>query len=37
MIIEMGLDFDQLINEYDYNWIHVSFGQKNRNQILHVK
>ena len=37
MIIEMGLDFDQLINEYDYNWVHVSFGQKNRNQILHVK
>lgn len=37
MIIEMGLEFDQLINEYDFNWIHVSFANKNRNQILHVK
>jgi len=29
--------FDQLINEYDFKWIHVSFSQlHNRNQILKI-
>ena len=30
------LDFDQLINEHDYSWIHVSYKDKNKNrhQIL---
>ena len=31
------LEFDQLINEYDYKWIHVSFNDgKNRHQVLKV-
>lgn len=30
-----NLKFDQLINEYDYTWIHISFNiGKNRNQTL---
>lgn len=28
------LPFDQLINEFDYAWIHVSYSLKNRKQIL---
>ena len=34
-VIEMGLDFDQMINEFDYKWIHISYNSnKNRKQIL---
>lgn len=37
-IQELGLPFDQLIDEYGYNWVHVSFSQKgNRRQVLHIK
>jgi hypothetical protein len=33
-----NLVFDQLINEYDYTWIHISFRQgQNRNMILNIK
>ena len=33
-----GLPFDQLIDEYGYNWIHISFNAKgNRKQVLHLK
>jgi hypothetical protein len=33
-----NLDFDQLINEYDYLWVHISYkSQGNRKQILIVK
>jgi hypothetical protein len=33
-----NLVFDQLINEYDYTWIHISFRQgQNRNMILTIK
>lgn len=31
------LPFDQLINEYDYNWVHVSYSPRNRRQILTIK
>ena len=32
-----GLPFDQLIDEYDYDWVHVSFRiGANRREILHV-
>lgn len=34
MIREMKLPFDQLINEYDYDWVHVSYSPKNRRQVL---
>lgn len=33
MIIEMGLPFDQLIQEHG-EWVHVSFGPRNRRQVL---
>ena len=34
-ILEMGLDFDQMINEFDYSWIHISYNpKKNRKQVL---
>jgi hypothetical protein len=33
--IKNNLNFDQLINEFDYSWIHVSFSRvKNRKQVL---
>lgn len=37
--IKDNLDFDQLINEYNYSWVHVSFVSKgkNRKQILTIK
>ena len=34
-VLEMGLDFDQMINEFDYKWIHISYNpKKNRKQVL---
>jgi len=34
-----NLDWDQLINEYDYSWVHISYNRAgdNRKQILIVK
>lgn len=33
--IKNNLDFDQLINEHDYSWVHVSYNKgKNRRQVL---
>lgn len=33
-----NLKYDQLINEYDYSWVHISFTQGgNRNQTLAIK
>ena len=35
LIQELGLPFDQLIEEKNFSWIHVSYrGATNRNQIL---
>ena len=32
------LDFDQLINEYNFSWLHISFkASGNRKQILVIK
>ena len=38
VIKELGC-YDQLINEYNFSWVHVSFvnNKKNRKQILVVK
>ena len=34
----MRLPYDQLIDEYDYKWVQISFNTKgNRRQVLHVK
>lgn len=36
--IKNHLDFDQVINEYDFSWVHVSYSKtKNRKQILVIK
>ena len=36
--IKKNLEFDQLINEFDYSWIHVSYVKgKNRKQVLKAK
>lgn len=34
LIRELKLPFDQLINEYGYDWVHVSFGSRHRRQVL---
>jgi zinc D-Ala-D-Ala carboxypeptidase len=34
-VIESGLEFDQMINEFDFSWIHLSLREKeNRKQVL---
>lgn len=34
----LRLPYDQLIDEYDYKWVHISFSNRgNRRQVLHVK
>lgn len=37
LIKKLNLPFDQLINEYDYDWVHVSYSDRNRKQILVIK
>lgn len=36
LIVDLGLPFDQMINEHDYAWVHVSYKRvgDNRGQIL---
>lgn len=35
---KVNLKFDQLINEYDFSWVHISFKKgDNRNQTLAIK
>ena len=36
LIKKLDLPFDQLINEYNYDWVHVSYSNKNRKQILNI-
>ena len=35
-VVKSGIEFDQMINEFDYSWIHISLRSngKNRKQIL---
>ncbi|WP_226387208.1 D-Ala-D-Ala carboxypeptidase family metallohydrolase [Gallalistipes aquisgranensis] len=37
LIRTSGLAFDQLIDERNYTWLHVSYSDNNRKQILHLK
>lgn len=37
LIQQLNLPFDQLINEYNFDWVHVSYSNKNRRQILSIK
>ena len=34
LIIKLNLPFDQLIDENNYKWVHVSYSPKPRKQIL---
>ena len=36
LILALKLPFDQLIDEKNYSWLHVSYGPRNRRQILHL-
>ena len=36
LIINMHLPYDQVIDEYNYNWVHVSYGPRHRRKILHL-
>lgn len=36
LIQDLDLPFDQLIDEKNYQWIHVSYSDKPRKQILHL-
>ena len=36
--IKDNLDFDQVINEHNFSWIHISYNKnKNRKQVLAIK
>ena len=37
LAIKLNLPFDQLIDEYNFDWVHVSYSPRNRKQILHIK
>lgn len=32
----LDLPFDQLIDEKNYSWIHISYSPRNRKQVLHL-
>lgn len=34
LIVKLNLPFDQLINEHNYDWVHVSYGARHRRQKL---
>ena len=36
LIASSGLAYDQLIDEKNYQWIHISLSTRNRQQILHL-
>ena len=37
LVRKLGLDYDQLIDEQNYSWVHVSYNEDfNRNEILHL-
>jgi len=33
-ILKLDIEFDQMINEFDYSWIHISFNNKNNRKML---
>lgn len=36
LVKKLNLPFDQLIDESDFSWIHVSYSKKPRKQVLHL-
>lgn len=38
LIVDSDVDFDQIIDENNYQWLHISYSNiNNRHQILHLK
>lgn len=37
LIIELNLPFDQLIDEHNFDWVHVSYSSKHRKQLLKIE
>lgn len=38
LALKLNLPFDQLIDEYGFNWVHISFSKRhNRKQVLRIK
>ena len=37
LIAQGKIRVGQVIDEYNYNWVHISIPYKNVNQILHIK
>ena len=38
LVIKLGLPFDQMINEFGYDWVHISFSRiRRRGQVLEAK
>lgn len=33
---QLNLPFDQLIDEKDFSWVHISYSPRNRKQVLHL-
>ena len=36
LIIKLNLPFDQLIDEHNFDWVHVSYSPKHRKQTLKI-
>ena len=36
LVKALGLPIDQCINEYDYDWVHVSYSPRNRRQFFAI-
>lgn len=36
LIRKLCLPFDQLIDEKNFSWVHVSYGERNRRQVLQI-
>ena len=34
---KLKLPFDQLIDEHDLDWVHISYSNRNRRQVLTIK
>ena len=34
LILKLKLPFDQVINEFGYNWVHVSYGPRHRRKAM---
>ena len=36
LVLDNGIPFDQLIDEKNYSWLHISYNNNCRRQILHL-